>query len=103
MEAKLYAIPFEIFGPKLFDEMISHDEMILTADRLYKHLPDLYSRLREHNISLLFKGKLVRSTKWDFSFDCRRDSGIDWFEIRPEIKCDDQMIDNDLFRLQVTA
>jgi len=98
MEAKLYAIPFEIFGPKLFDEMISHDEMILTADRLYKHLPDLYSRLREHNISLLFKGKLVRSTKWDFSFDCRRDSGIDWFEIRPEIKCDDQMIDNDLFR-----
>ncbi len=98
MEAKLYTIPFEIFGPKLFEVMTSHDEMILTADRLYKHLPDLYAGLRGHNISLLFKGKPVKSTKWDFSFDCRRDSGIDWFEIRPEIKCDNHMIDDDLFR-----
>ena len=98
MEALLYTVPFEIFGTKLFEEMTSHDEMVLAADRLYKHLPDLYTRLRGHNISLLFKGKKIKSTKWDFSFDCRRDSGIDWFEIRPEIKCDNILIDDGLFQ-----
>ena len=98
IEAMLYTIPFEIFGSKLFEEMTTHNEMILTADRLYKHLPDLYAGLRVHNISLIFKGKPVKSTKWDFSFDCRRDSGIDWFEIKPEIKSDDHIIADDLFR-----
>ena len=98
MEALLYTVPFEIFGAKLFEDMTSYDEMVLDADRLYKHLPDLYARLRGHNISLLFKGKQIKSTKWDFSFDCRRDSGIDWFEIRPEIKCDNILIDDGLFQ-----
>src|SRR4030067_1615209 len=98
METMLYTIPFELFGAKLFDEMTTYNEMILTADRLYKHLPDLYAGLRAHNISLLFKGKPVKSATWDFSFDCRRGSCIDWFEIKPEIKSDDHIIADDLFR-----
>ncbi len=97
-EALLYTVPYEIFGHELFGKMTRHNEMILTAERLYKHLPELFSRLREHNIPLLVKGKLARNSKWDFSFDCRRDSGIDWFEIRPEIKSDNHLIDEELFR-----
>lgn len=97
-EALLYTIPYEIFGPEVFTEMKGHNEMTVPAKTLYQHLPPLYFRLKDHQIPLFFKGKAFKEAKWDISLDCRRESGIDWFEIKPEIRCNGRRIDEALLR-----
>ncbi len=97
-EALLYTIPLEIFGASVFEDMMSHNEMTISADDLYRLLPALYLGLKEHNIPLFLKGKQVQMSSWDFSFDCNRESGIDWFEIKPEIRCSGDLIDESLLQ-----
>ncbi|HLG22313.1 MAG TPA: DEAD/DEAH box helicase [Candidatus Manganitrophaceae bacterium] len=92
-EALLYQIPFELFGPEIFRETRSHDEMRVDAERLHEKLPSLYSKLKEAGIELFYQNKPVVTSRWDFSFDARRASGVDWFEIRPEIRCDGAVIE----------
>ncbi|MBI5181666.1 MAG: hypothetical protein HZA06_02010, partial [Nitrospirae bacterium] len=98
-EALLYLIPFEIFGIDMFQGVWSHNEMPVPADELYRHLPALYLKLKEHNIPLFFKGKPVQTAAWEFSFDCSRESGIDWFEIKPEIRCSGEAIDDNSWQM----
>ncbi|HAP68091.1 MAG TPA: hypothetical protein DCQ99_10090 [Nitrospinae bacterium] len=93
-ESLLYTIPSEIFGIDIFNGIKAHNEMRIYADELYKHLSVLYLKLKKHNIPLFFKGKPVHVIKWEFSFDCTRESGIDWFEIKPEIQCSGKLVDN---------
>lgn len=92
-EALLYQIPFELFGSEIFEETGNHREMSLPAGALYERIALLYSRLTDSGISLFYKNKSVVTSQWDFSFDARRASGIDWFEIRPEIRCDGEVVD----------
>ncbi len=98
-ESLLYIIPYEIFGIDIFQGMRSHNEMSMPADELYRHLPALYLKLKEHNIPLFFKGKPIQTSTWEFSFDCSRESGIDWFEIRPEIRCSGKAIDDNSWQM----
>ena len=95
-ELQLYKIPYEIFGWRIFDDMRGHNEMTVPAKDLHENLPLLYERLRAEGIDLFFDNKPFKTSTWDFSFDARRASGIDWFEIRPEIKCDGKIIDQSL-------
>ncbi len=95
-ELPLYKIPYEIFGWRIFDDMRGHSEMTVPARDLHENLPILYERLRAEGIALFFDNKPFKTSTWDFSFDARRPSGIDWFEIRPEIKCDGEIIDQSL-------
>ena len=92
-EAMLYKIPYEIFGWQIFKGISRHDEMYIPAESLHENLALLYEKFREHNIKLFFDNKLVLESKWDFAFDARRKSGIDWFEIKPEISCNGKLID----------
>ncbi|HDH05804.1 MAG TPA: DEAD/DEAH box helicase [Nitrospirae bacterium] len=92
-EAMLYKIPYEIFGWRIFKGMSEHDEMHIPSKSLHENLSLLYEKFREHNIKLFFDNKLVLESKWDFAFDARRRSGIDWFEIKPEIRCNGKLID----------
>ncbi len=91
-ESLLYSIPFTTFGVDIFHGMDSHNEMIVDAKKVYRMLPVLCQRLKENGIPLFLKGKTVVTSKWDFSFDASRDKGIDWFEIKPEITCDGELI-----------
>ena len=92
-EALLYLIPFELFGPQVFRGMERPDEMSLPLDLLLTRLPQLHEKLREAGIELTYNHKPVVTSQWNFRFDARRQSGIDWFEIRPEIRCDGVTID----------
>ncbi|MBI5192113.1 MAG: DEAD/DEAH box helicase [Nitrospirae bacterium] len=94
-ESLLYTIPYQIFGMDVFLNMHTHNEIIMDSKKIYSSLPLLSRRLKEHGIPLFFKGKSVVTSKWDFSFDASRSMGIDWFEIKPEIKCDGRLIDDD--------
>ncbi len=93
-EALLYAIPFEIFGYRIFDGAIGHDEMLVDKSELFEKLHLLYERLKGHGIELFFDKQPVVAIRWEFEFDATRTS-IDWFEIRPEIRCNGRVIDDD--------
>lgn len=97
-EALLYKIPFELFGVKIFKEMTTYHEIKLPRRQLYAQLSLLYAQCKTAGIELFHKGKPVKTVKWDFSFDARRPTGIDWFEIRPEIRSDGVLVDESVWQ-----
>jgi len=97
-EAALYHIPFNFFGVKIFKEMPKYSEMTVPAQELYAQLPHLYSALKAADIELCYGGSPVASVQWEFSFDATRSSGIDWFEIKPEIRADGVLVDEKVWR-----
>ncbi len=101
-EAGLYRIPCEVFGPEIFRGMRRGDEMTVPAPLLFQRLPDLVERLAAAGIPLLYDEKPVRAGQWDCSVRVdrwdREGTGIDWFESRPEIRCDGAVLEERLWR-----
>jgi non-specific serine/threonine protein kinase len=97
-ELSLYRIPYEIFGWEIFREMPFHDVMTVTAERMSEGLPLLYERLKAEGIGLFFNHEQVKMSSWEFSFDATRPGNIDWFEIRPEIRCDGELMDEETWQ-----
>ena len=91
-ELDLYRIPFAVFGWEIFREMPDVDLMRVPAETLQARLPQLLEALDAAGIELHQGGLPVRGAVWEFSFDARRKEGIDWFEIRPEIRCDGRVL-----------
>ena len=87
-EALLYAIPFDIFGHQIFRNMTNHDQMSIPLSVLNAQLPELHAKLQAVGLELFYHQKPILTSTWEFSFDAQRPPDIDWFEIRPEIKCD---------------
>ena len=87
-ESLLYAIPFSLWGPQLFDGMPAHDEMCLPLTTLYPMLPVLHAKLQEAGIELFYQDQPIATSQWEYSIDARRSPTIDWFELRPELICD---------------
>jgi non-specific serine/threonine protein kinase len=91
-EVLLYRIPFEVFGPEVFRGMRRCDEMTIDAQLLFRRLPALLEALTTAGIELLYEDKPLQASTWDCSVHVdrgdREGAGIDWFEIRPEIRCD---------------
>lgn len=96
-EVLLYQIPFEVFGPEIFRDMRRCDEMTIDALRLFERLPAFLDRLTTAGIELLYEDKPLQPSRWDCSVHVERGdqerTGIDWFEIRPEIRCDGVALD----------
>ena len=95
-EGFLYAVPFEIFGAGIFKGMSTHHAMFVHEEDLSQRLPDLYARLKAKGIELRFDNQPVMTTQWEFELDASRTS-IDWFEIRPEIRCNGMAVDETLW------
>jgi superfamily II DNA or RNA helicase len=91
-EAILYRIPYETFGPEVFRNSLSHAEMVTPAELFYSHFSIFYSRAKEAGINLFFNTKPVVPSTWEFSFDATRREGIDWFELKPEIRCNGELL-----------
>jgi superfamily II DNA or RNA helicase len=96
-EALLYRIPGEVFGPVIFRGMQRCDEMAVDPAVLFQRLPELLEKLTAAGIQLLYRDKPVQISRWDCTLDVERGAsdgtGIDWFEIRPEIRCDGVALD----------
>ncbi len=97
-ELTLYRIPYGIFGWEIFKGMRSHDMMAVPAAEMSEGLPALYERLKAEGIELFFEHKPVKLSSWEFAFDAARQSNLDWFEIRPEIRCDGKLIDDETWQ-----
>ena len=96
-EALLYRIPFEVFGPEVFRGMRRYDRMTIAGRLLFQRLPELLEKLTAAGIELLYDNKPLKPSRWDCSVHVeqsdRDGTGIDWFEIRPEIRCDGVALD----------
>ncbi len=97
MEGLLYAVPFEVFGSGIFKGMVTHRAMRVNEEDLLKGLPDLYAGLKEKGIDLIFDHHPVSTARWNFELEASRAS-IDWFEVRPEIRCNGRVIDETLWK-----
>ncbi len=101
-EVWLYRIPFDVFGPEVFRGMRRCDEMVIDGPRLFQGLPALLDRLTTAGIELLYEDKPVKSSRWDCAAHVEpvesEGVGIDWFEIRPEIRCDGVTLDESEWR-----
>ena len=101
-EALLYRIPGEVLGPEIFRGMQRCDEMTVDAKVLVQRLPQLLEQLTAAGIQLLYHDKPVHTSRWDCGIEVAHAAGsgagrdgsvIDWFEIRPEIRCDGVVLD----------
>ncbi len=92
-ESYLYSIPYELFGESVFKEMADYDEIYLDKKVLLPKLSELVARLKDHDISVKFSGKPVTTSVLSFSVKTT-EGDIDWFEIRPEIRCDNKLLKN---------
>lgn len=95
-ELLLYRIPYELFGSDAVESMRSWSEMVLPADLLLENLPQLAERYAAAGIELRLDAQPVRAASWEFHIDASSGTDIDWFELRPEIRCDGNIIDPDL-------
>jgi len=104
-EVSLYRIPFEVFGLDAFRGMPSYDAMRIDPLVLFQRLPDLLEKLTAAGIALLYEDKPLRPIQWDCTVQVGRQdqkgTGINWFEIRPEIRCDGVVIDETEWRAAV--
>ena len=104
-EGRLYQAPFEVFGPEIFRSMSSYAAMEVDSRVLFPRLPVLLEKLTMAGIPLLYEDKPLRSVRWDCSVHVgrqdRQSTGIDWFEIRPEICCDGVVIEEQEWRTVV--
>ncbi|MGE0469074.1 MAG: SNF2-related protein [Nitrospira sp.] len=104
-EALLYRIPFEVFGLDAFRGMPSYDVMKIAPLVLFQRLSDLLEKLTAAGITLLYEDKPLRPIQWDCTVQVGRQdragTGINWFEIRPEIRCDGVVIDETEWRQAV--
>ncbi|MEP6888309.1 MAG: DEAD/DEAH box helicase [Nitrospirales bacterium] len=96
-EALLYRIPCEVLGPEIFRGMQRCDKMTVDAKVLFQRLPLLLEKLTAAGIQVLYQDKPIQRSHWDCGVEVARQTkdgiepdrpGIDWFEIRPEIRCD---------------
>lgn len=96
-ELLLYKIPYEIFGCDIFNDIFEYNQMVVQDRNFFDKLPYLYEKMKENNIELFFDKLPLKTSQWDFSFNFTKPSEIDWFEIKPEIYCDGELIDDTSF------
>jgi hypothetical protein len=102
-EALLYRISSDVLGPEVFRGMQRCDEMMVDATVLFQRLPELLAKLTAAGIPLLYQDTPVQSSHWDCGVEVARGAeeakGIDWFEIRPEIRCGGVVLDEAEWRI----
>lgn len=86
-QARLLEIPFTMFGAMAFTGTSLPGELLVSRSELMPHLQELQKIIESAGFRMLFNGKTVRRVKWDISLDATH-SSIDWFELRPEVKCE---------------
>jgi non-specific serine/threonine protein kinase len=94
-ELLLYRIPLSIFGADIFasSQILRHDWMAIPPGALHKELARMQAECAKAGIALYYRGKPVVASRWNFAVDAQRTTGIDWFEIKPEIRCDGALLD----------
>ena len=93
-ETLLFMVPYEVFGAQIFDGTARDGAMRIPVELLYERLSLLCERLAGTGIAVYLRGKPVRQARAEFRIDATHKQNIDWFEIRPEIRCEGRPLDD---------
>ena len=96
-QARLVQIMFEMFGADAFSPAGMPGEVELAADILLRDLPQFAARLRDAGFSLRLGNEVMTAASWEFHLDATT-STLDWFELRPEIRCNGELLSEDEVR-----
>ncbi len=96
-QAGLIRILYETFGLESFvDNFVSVKVEVATA-KLLKKLPHLTARLQAEGFTLRIGSEPLAAASWAFSLDATS-SSQDWFELKPEIRCNGEMLTDEELR-----
>ena len=70
--------------------------MSVSEDDLFGRLHHLHALAVKTGIELSFDGRPVEQVSWEFAVDATGGT-IDWFEIRPEIRCKGEVLPKELW------
>lgn len=90
-QIRLVRILYDLFGVDAFDAGSSPGEMAVKQKDLLTQLPHLARQLQQGGFSLRLGGEPLATAVWDFALDATA-SSHDWFELRPEIRCDGELL-----------
>ena len=90
-QARLIRILFEMFGVDAFTEGATPGGLEVPTVQLLRELPRLVARLQQEGFMLRIGSEPLAEASWEFSLDATR-SGIDWFELKPEIRCNGEIL-----------
>ena len=96
-QAGLMRILYDTFGLDSFVDDAVSVKVEVAAGRLLKVLPALAERLQMEGFSLRIGSEPLAPAAWAFSLDATR-SGQDWFELKPEIRCNGEILTEDELR-----
>ncbi|MBC7963212.1 MAG: DEAD/DEAH box helicase [Steroidobacteraceae bacterium] len=97
-QVQLMRILFELFGLEAFTaDPVTGGLQILTSQLQAKGLSYLTSCLQAEGFSLRIGNEPLVAANWEFSLDATV-SGLDWFELRPEIRCDGVLLNEQELR-----
>ncbi|HEY5512535.1 MAG TPA: DEAD/DEAH box helicase, partial [Geomonas sp.] len=96
-QARLLEIPYTMFGCDLFAQADIPGEMTLDRGLFMKNLSRLCKECAAAGFTLAIGGEELETVAWSFTLDATR-SSIDWFELRPEIRCDGELVDEREFQ-----
>ena len=97
-QVQLMRILFELFGLEAFTaDPVTSGLQVLTSQLQAKGLSYLTSCLQTAGFSLRIGNEPLVAATWEFSLDATV-SGLDWFELRPEIRCDGVLLNEQELR-----
>ena len=96
-ERLLFVVPFAAFGPRLFERVAPEGaRMAVSETHLLERLHVLHTLASEAGVEISFDNMAVEPVTWDVEVDATEGT-IDWFELRPEIRCNGGMIPRELW------
>ncbi len=96
-QARMLKILYELFGLEAFTTGSAPGEIEIATDKLLKVLPLLTEQLQKGGFSLRIGSEPLTAASWEFSLDATR-SSHDWFELKPEIRCNGEMLTEEELR-----
>lgn len=91
-QARLVRLLYEMFGLDAFVDGELPCSMELDQEVLLPRIGELAAALENEGFGLLLRGKPLGVGNWEFSVSAVAD-GIDWFELRPEIRCNGELLE----------
>lgn len=97
VQIRMMKLLYELFGDRLWEGWDGREGVEIPREELGAVLPALADRLRQEGFLLRVGGEPLIGARWDFSLDATSIT-LDWFELRPEIRCDGELISDDELR-----
>ncbi|MBC8018734.1 MAG: DEAD/DEAH box helicase [Verrucomicrobia bacterium] len=90
-QARLMRILYDMFGLDAFVSCLESVKIELATGNVLKKLPLLTERLQAEGFSLRIGNEALTTASWEFSLDATS-SSQDWFELKPEIRCNGEIL-----------